>query len=403
MFTKSEFYDLVIKAYHSLYDFAYLKNHPLNKFLIDDKTLQMKERGWQMHNLLLEVLEELRPADAPPLSKEWRWYRLLILRYVEVLQPQAVADQLAISRRQYYREHAIVTEKLAELLWERCIFDVGIAPAENSAHHTTDMMKSELQRINQQDSYGDVLEVINRVLHTVEKILHDKHIHSDLSQLSEIPVTSIGQNVLRQVLLGILGIFAEYTEQNTLHFGAMTRDQMAYLDIQVQRPFIVEWTTIEIQLAGLREMLQVARADIMPMMDKNRTFIGVSLALPVDYDCTVLTVDDNEDTLALYKRFLTPNRYRVVSTSNTNEVLSLVLKIVPDIIILDLMMPNQDGWDLLQLLNNHPETAAIPIVICSVLKQKQLALSMGAKAFLEKPFTEELLVATLNELLQIKL
>jgi CheY-like chemotaxis protein len=70
----------------------------------------------------------------------------------------------------------------------------------------------------------------------------------------------------------------------------------------------------------------------------------------------------------------------------------------PDIIVLDLMMPEQDGWDLLQLLSNQPDTAHIPIMICSVLKQKQLALSLGAAAFLEKPFTEQALLEMLEKL-----
>ncbi|MBI5929389.1 MAG: response regulator [Chloroflexi bacterium] len=390
MFTKSEFYDLVIKAYHSLYDFAYLKNHPLNKFLIEDKALQMKERGWQVHNLLLEIVEELRPGDAaPPLSKEWRWYRLVTLRYVEVLQPQVVADQLSISRRQYYREHAIVMEKVADLVWERCHFEA--TPDYGEA------MKSELMRISQSDSYAELYEVIRRALLTLEKLFHERRITPELMLSVEIPVTSVGHNLLRQVLLGLLGIFAENTSDNILSFSSHIADHAAHLAIQARTPCLVDPEAIESQLRIFREMLLVARADVTLLLGAEAKLTGFELVLPIDYDATVVVVDDNEDALALYRRFLTPHRYQVISTTNANEVLSLVLKTYPDVIILDLMMPNQDGWDLLQLFSNHPETAAIPIVICSVLKQQQLALSMGAKAFLEKPFNEETLLATLNE------
>src|SRR5687767_8370657 len=111
MVTKTEFYDQVSNAYLSLYDFAHLRSHPLSKFLINDETIAFKERGWQLHNILLEALEELNMGHAvPPFSKEWRRYQLMLLRYVEVLQPQAVAEQLSISRRQYYREHAAAIE-----------------------------------------------------------------------------------------------------------------------------------------------------------------------------------------------------------------------------------------------------------------------------------------------------
>lgn len=390
MFTKSEFYDLVIKAYHSLYDFAYLKNHPLNKFLIDDNTLQLKERGWQMHNLLLETLEELRPANAAPsLSKEWRWYRLVMLRYVEVLQPQAVADQLSISRRQYYREHATAMEKVAELLWERCHFETSSSYGE--------AMKSELMRISQYDPYADLYEVIRRALLTLEKLFLDKHLTSEVILSAEIPMTSIGHNLLRQVVLGLLGMIAENISVNHLIFSSHIADHAAHVLIQLQTPCPIDAEAIEAQLGVFREMLHVAQADVTLLLDDSAQFSGFELVLPIDYDATVVVVDDNEDALALYKRFLTPHRYQVISTTNANEVLSLVLRTYPDVIILDLMMPNQDGWDLLQLFSNHPETATIPIVICSVLKQQQLALSLGAKAFLEKPFNEATLLATLTE------
>jgi CheY-like chemotaxis protein len=62
------------------------------------------------------------------------------------------------------------------------------------------------------------------------------------------------------------------------------------------------------------------------------------------------------------------------------------------------MIPDRDGWDLLQVLLNQPDTQHIPIIICSVLKQKELALSLGATAFLEKPISEQSLLSVLTAL-----
>ncbi len=67
-------------------------------------------------------------------------------------------------------------------------------------------------------------------------------------------------------------------------------------------------------------------------------------------------------------------------------------------IILDLMMPDQDGWDLMQIFLNQASTQAIPIIVCSVLKQKELALSLGATAFMEKPVAEQELLSVLASL-----
>jgi CheY-like chemotaxis protein len=113
---------------------------------------------------------------------------------------------------------------------------------------------------------------------------------------------------------------------------------------------------------------------------------------------TVLVIDDNEDILTLFHRYLSLHHYQVVTASSAAEALSLAQQLQPFAITLDLMMPDQDGWDLLQTFLNHPGISATPIIVCSVLRQKELALSLGATAFLEKPVSEEALLAVLAAL-----
>ncbi len=125
--------------------------------------------------------------------------------------------------------------------------------------------------------------------------------------------------------------------------------------------------------------------------------IGFDVQLPVA-ERTVLIVDDNRDVLELFSRYLSPHHYRVASAQTAAQALDLARRLQPHAITLDLMMPHQDGWDVLQMLLNQPDTCQIPILVCSVLQQKELALSLGATAFLEKPVTEPVLLATLRAL-----
>jgi CheY-like chemotaxis protein len=69
------------------------------------------------------------------------------------------------------------------------------------------------------------------------------------------------------------------------------------------------------------------------------------------------------------------------------------------VITLDVMMPNLDGWQVLRGLTSNPATARIPVAICSVLKEPELAFSLGARAYLKKPVDRMELVATLARLL----
>jgi CheY-like chemotaxis protein len=109
-------------------------------------------------------------------------------------------------------------------------------------------------------------------------------------------------------------------------------------------------------------------------------------------------VDDNEDVLELFRSYLSPHRYRVVTVRSARQALDLAREVQPYAITLDLMMPGQDGWDVLQTLLSQPDTRHIPVIVCTVLRQKELALSLGAAAFLAKPTTEAALLAALESL-----
>src|SRR5437868_9740050 len=98
-------------AYEHISDLVYLRTHPLLDLLFRDSATSRKDQAWQLHHVLLDTIKELDPGpQAPAFSREWRRHRLMVLRYADGLTPQAVADQLAISRRHFYREHAMAIE-----------------------------------------------------------------------------------------------------------------------------------------------------------------------------------------------------------------------------------------------------------------------------------------------------
>src|SRR5579884_246970 len=119
------------------------------------------------------------------------------------------------------------------------------------------------------------------------------------------------------------------------------------------------------------------------------------LTLPTAETPVVLVVDDNADVLSLFRRYL-GTLYDVHPATNGEQALRLAGQVHPDVITLDVMMPSQDGWEVLQMLKNDPSTAHIPVVVCSVLRERELALSLGAAEFLAKPVTAEHLRAALQ-------
>jgi CheY-like chemotaxis protein len=118
--------------------------------------------------------------------------------------------------------------------------------------------------------------------------------------------------------------------------------------------------------------------------------------LPVAERTPVLVIDDNADTLRLLERYLANSRYRCVGLSDPQDVFLMVGRSRPGIIVLDVMLPGIDGWELLGRLREHPETQDVPVVVCTILSQEQLARTLGATDFLRKPITRDAFLATLG-------
>jgi CheY-like chemotaxis protein len=116
----------------------------------------------------------------------------------------------------------------------------------------------------------------------------------------------------------------------------------------------------------------------------------------------VLVVDDNPDVRRLFQRYTAFSRFQVVTSGASRPTPQAIIDLAQNqhirAIILDIMMPGVDGWDLLTQLRHHPATQMIPIVVCTILPQRQLAHLLGAAAFLQKPVSQGDLLATLNRI-----
>ena len=122
----------------------------------------------------------------------------------------------------------------------------------------------------------------------------------------------------------------------------------------------------------------------------------IRVALPNADQLTVLVIDDNADALQLVQRYLSGTGYRFVGVQEADEALVLAEELLPHIILLDVMMPGKDGWTLLGQLREHPKIQSIPIIVCTILPQEQLALTLGAAEFVRKPISRSELLSVLN-------
>lgn len=111
---------------------------------------------------------------------------------------------------------------------------------------------------------------------------------------------------------------------------------------------------------------------------------------------TVLVIDDAPIVHDLMARFLHRDGFRAVSALDGEEGLRLAREIQPRLIILDVMMPGIDGWAVLSALKADPKTAAIPVVMQTIVDDKNLGFALGAVEYLTKPIDRESLLAAVR-------
>jgi hypothetical protein len=110
---------------------------------------------------------------------------------------------------------------------------------------------------------------------------------------------------------------------------------------------------------------------------------------------TVLVIDDEPAVRDLMQRFLSREGFRVVTAAGGEEGLRLARELRPDAITLDVMMPGLDGWAVLTALKADPSVADIPVIMLTIVDDKNLGYALGASDYLTKPIERERLVTVL--------
>ena len=111
----------------------------------------------------------------------------------------------------------------------------------------------------------------------------------------------------------------------------------------------------------------------------------------------VLVIDDDPNVQELMRRLLSKDGFRVVTASAGEEGLKLAGELRPDVITLDVIMPSMDGWAILSALKADPELADIPVIMLTILDNKNMGYTLGASDYLTKPVDRDRLVTILKK------
>jgi len=114
----------------------------------------------------------------------------------------------------------------------------------------------------------------------------------------------------------------------------------------------------------------------------------------------VLVVDDNQDNAEIIRQYLEIRGYPVTVAHSGDEALTLFESVRPAVVLLDVMMPGRDGWEVCRVIKQHPTLGrTVRVIMVTALDEyqdKREALQLGADDYVEKPFDLPALAATVE-------
>src|SRR5262245_50020855 len=286
--------------------------------------------------------------------------------------------------------------------------------------------------------------LINEVLRPIEPLAAKNSNKIAVQCDAKIGTLHADQMRLRQTLLNLMSNANKFTEKGTVTIAArqghengrdwvtlsvadtgigMTPEQMGKLFqefSQASSKTAGKYGGTGLGLVISRRFCQMMGGDIMVestpgegstftirlprMVEGEQTVVGVSRAEPIHpvaedaEEPLVLVVDDDATARELVQRHLERAGFAVVTARGGQEGLRLVRDLRPAAVTLDIMMPDLDGWTVLAAMKGDPALSSIPVVLVSIVEEKNRGYTLGAADYLVKPVDRSKLVATLNNI-----
>ena len=360
-----------------------------------------------LRSSIIQAIHKLRPDARTPVSAQSRRvYEVLYNRFVLKLTQEETAERLHMSRSSVNRLQKDAIHALAGLVWER--WQSRVAPdgsdveakpqsIDGVAADWQEQVERELASLQDRtpdgfcevgEAIGDALRIVHALAATYRVCFVVKSVQPDL-------VAAVHPVLLRQILISCLERLARNVSSRWIDVYARLEDGNARITLT---------GTVDDNTGLSRDELVgdvPLPKDISLDVHLDGGQASVWITAPSEGRVTVLVVDDNEDMARLYRGAAVGTRYHVMHVAQGRDLAAVVESASPRIIVLDVMLPDIDGWTVLMQLRENPATRSIPVIISSVVREEQLARSLGAACYLAKPVRPREFIRALDRVLPL--
>ena len=353
----------------NLYDFVLLERHPLADNLAH-KARPGESVGQCLRRIVLLTIQNLNPTpgNMDLHDPQARGYNLIHMRYVDGMTIQEAAFELGLSERQAYRHLVSARESLASILWRQ------YPELRGESDHSQPSVRHK----------NDTREVLMHAVKLVERLAEQHSVEISMT-MPNYPILIAHQIPLaRQVLISIISRAVQHISNTTLHIA-------------------VDDDGMRLNFSSVIEHVEdVASATMHPLIEQlgwsikaedSALVVSMTTSQPI-----LLVIDDDSGLGMLVERYLTHAGFQVTIAESGMDGIRMAQQLRPYLIILDVMMPEMDGWEVLQRLKANERTQATPVVICSIFNDRELACSLGAAALLPKPLRPDALLSLLEKI-----
>jgi CheY-like chemotaxis protein len=342
--------------------------------------------------MVLERVEALKPsADVPLTDPAWRPYQSLHQRYILGKGLSQTSEEMGLGERQVQREQRKGLEALAAMLWE------ALPPLE-ATPQDEDALLQEIGRGGFPNEVFDAGEQVRAALLSLRPLAQSRGVAVQ-REGEDVPMPMSGNpSLFRQLTITATSYLLKLGAVRALTLRLERRKGRGRLLLMTVTDSTVGLDEMRLPHA-LRALADAEGVELTSEIANGG--LRLCLDLPAAQGkATVAIVEDNEDLLALFSRYLTRRGHPMVEVTDSTTAQERLVAMAPDIIVLDIMMPHVDGWELLRQLRAEPCLDQVPIIVCSVLDEPELAEALGAARYLRKPVRPPALFRAISEVLE---